>query len=74
MQKGIIGCSHYYGNNNVDGYHSSGFYDISKYQHLQRTLPDMNSGKIKMTSAHIGVIITSSGAIYIEDKYADMLD
>lgn len=58
-----------YGNNNAVGKHSSGFYDVKAYNKAKRECPEASDKYLKMVTAHVGVVITKSKKIYIEDSY-----
>ena len=56
------------GNNSAIGKHSSGFYDVEKYQKAKRETPDASDKYLKTITAHVGVVMTRH-KIYIEDLY-----
>ena len=68
IDNGIIGRCDAYGNNNITGKHSSGYYDMKKYLKAKRETPDASERYLKTIAAHVGVSITRH-KIYIEDEY-----
>lgn len=68
IDNGIIGRCDVYGNNNITGKHSSGYYDVKKYLKAKRETPDASERYLKTIAAHVGVSITRH-KIYIEDEY-----
>ena len=69
ISNGIIGECSVGGNDNATGRHSSGYYDVKKYNKAKRETPDASEKYLKSIVAHIGVAITRH-KIYIEDEYA----
>lgn len=72
IENGTIGRTHVRSNSSIGGYHSCGFYDIEKYKDGKKKEKG-NKNYLKTIYAHIGVSITRNH-IYIEDKYADMVN
>ena len=70
ISNGIIGECSVDGNNSAIGKHSSGYYDVKKYNKAKRETPDASEKYLKSIAAHVGVAITKSKKIYIEDSYA----
>ena len=68
ISNGIIGECSVDGNNSATGKHSSGYYDVKKYNKAKRETPDASEKYLKTIAAHIGVAITRH-KIYIEDEY-----
>ena len=68
ISNGIIGECSVDGNYNATGKHSSGYYDVKKYNKAKRETPDASEKYLKSIAAHIGVAITRH-KIYIEDEY-----
>ena len=68
ISNGIIGECSVGGNDNTTGRHSSGYYDVKKYNKEKRETPDASEKYLKTIAAHIGVAITRH-KIYIEDEY-----
>ena len=72
ISKGIIGECSVDGNNSAIGKHSSGYYDIQKYQKNKIEMPEASEKYLKTIATHVGVIITRH-KIYIEDYYANLV-
>lgn len=72
VSKGIIGRCHADNPAAVNGYFTSGFYDVKRCNSLKRRTPEASNHYLKTVAAHVGVTITRNH-IYIEDKYVDML-
>ena len=68
ISNGIIGECSVDGNNSATGKHSSGYYDVKKYNKAKRETPDASEKYLKTIDAHVGVEITRH-KIYIEDEY-----
>ena len=69
ISNGIIGECSVDGNNSAIGRHSSGYYDVKKYNKEKRETPDASEKYLKTIAAHVGVAITKNKKIYIEDYY-----
>ena len=69
ISNGIIGECSVDGNDNATGKHSSGYYDVKKYNKAKRETPDASEKYLKTIAAHVGVAITKNKKIYIEDTY-----
>ena len=70
ISSGIIGECCVRGNDGLSGRHSCGYYDVKRYNEAKKLNPEANDGYLKAVEAHIGVSITKSQKIYIEDSYA----
>ena len=70
ISSGVIGICHQTGNRSEQGIHSCGYYDVKKYNKAKRETPDASEKYLKSIAAHVGVAITKSKKIYIEDSYA----
>lgn len=69
ISNGIIGKCNMYGNDGLSGRHSCGYYDVKRYNRGKKTMPEESDKYLKNVYAHVGVAITKSHKIYIEDSY-----
>lgn len=69
ISSGIIGECCVRGNDGLSGRHSCGYYDVNKYNEAKKLNPEASDGYLKAVEAHVGVSITKSQKIYIEDSY-----